>query len=179
MESIQKLVILGLLKQSPMHGYRIKNEIHKIMNIFASWDNKSIYYPLSMMEKQGLLTKSRGRWGKRPEKYVYKLTSEGEKQFHQLLNKSLMTIHRPTFDIDVALLFLPYIRPKQIHRSLILRGRLLKRIEKNMQKLIDSTKDKFNAHHLTIIQHNLDLIRTEIKFISRLTDTIQGNHTRN
>ncbi|MFH1655214.1 MAG: PadR family transcriptional regulator [Candidatus Omnitrophota bacterium] len=173
MESIQKLVILGLLKEGPKHGYKIKNEINKIRNIFASWDNKSIYYPLRMMEKDGLLAKSTGRSGKRPEKYVYKLTPEGEKEFQRLLDKSFLSIHRPTFDIDVALLFLPYIKPKQIKRSLNLRERILQRIEKNMKKMIDSPQKKLNTHHLAIIQHNLDLIRTEIKFLTRLSGSIK------
>lgn len=173
MESIQKLVILGLLKEGPKHGYSIKNEINKIRNIFASWENKSIYYPLRMMEKDGLLTKITGRSGKRPEKYVYRLTPEGEKEFQQLLDKSFLSVHRPTFDIDVALLFLPYIKPRQIKHSLNLRERILKRIEKNMKKMVDSPQNKLNSHHLAIIEHNLDLIRTEIKFLTRLSNTIK------
>lgn len=173
-EPIQKLVILGLLKAGPKHGYKIKSEIKKIMDIFANWDSKSIYYPLSIMEKQGLLAKSMGRSGKRPEKYVFKLTSEGEKQFYNLLNKSFLTVQRPTFDIDVALLFLPYVEPKQIQKGLVLRERVLKKIEKGLKKVIDSSNQKIPSHHLVIIQHNLDLLKTEIKFLAHLKNYIKN-----
>jgi DNA-binding PadR family transcriptional regulator len=175
MESIQKLVILGLLKEGPKHGYKIKSEINKIMNIFASWEGKSIYYPLRKMEKEGLLTKSTGRCGRRPEKNIYRLTAEGEKYFFQLLNKSFLTIQRPTFNIDVALLFLPYVKPRQVQRGLILREKLLKKVEKGLKKMIDSPQKKIPNHHLAIIQHNLDLLRAEIKFLSHLQENIQNN----
>ena len=173
MESIQKLVILGLLKEGPKHGYQIKSEINKIMNLFASWDNKSIYYPLRIMEKKGLLTKSTGRSGKRPEKYIYKLTPAGEKQFFQLLNKSFLTIQRPTFNIDVALLFLPYVRPKQVQRGLVLRDRVLKRIEKGLYKMINTPTKRLPGYQSVIIQHNLDLLRAEIKFIAHLKNCVK------
>ncbi len=172
MEPIQKLVILGLLKSGPKHGYSIKSEISKIRDIFAL-DNKSIYYPLRTMEKQGLLVKTKGRFGKRPEKYVYKLTPQGERQFQGLLSKSFLSIRRPTFDIDVALFFLPYIKPQEFKRSLALRERVLRRIEKNMKSMVNSSVRKLNAQHLAIIQHNLDLIATEIKFLTNLASALK------
>lgn len=172
MEPIQKLVILGLLKEGPKHGYKIKSEINKISDIFA-WDNKSIYYPLRIMEKQGLLAKTKDRLGKRPEKYVYRLTPQGEKQFQALLNKSFLSIRRPTFDIDVALFFLPYIKPQTFKHSLSLRERVLRRIEKSMKSMISASAKKFNARHLAIIQHNLDLIATEIKFLNNLSNIVK------
>lgn len=168
MEHIQKLVILGLLKAGPKHGYKIKSEISKIRDIF-SLDNKSIYYPLRMMERQGLLIKTKDRLGRRPEKYVYKLTPQGERQFQELLNKSFLSIRRPTFDIDVALFFLPYIKPQAFKHSLTLRERVLRKIEKNMKSMVNSAAKKLNAQHLAIIQHNLDLIATEIRFLNNLS----------
>ncbi len=172
MESIQKLVILGLLKAGPKHGYRIKSEINKIRDIFA-WDNKSIYYPLRIMERQGLLVKTKDRLGKRPEKHVYKLTPQGTRQFQELLNKSFLSIRRPTFDIDVALLFLPYIKPQTFRHSLTLRERVLRRIEKNMKSMVSSSVKKLNAQHMAIIQHNLDLIATDIKFLTNLANAFK------
>ncbi len=172
MEYIQKLVILGLLKAGPKHGYSIKSEINKIRDIFAL-DNKSIYYPLRIMERQGLLVKTTGRLGKRPEKYVYKLTPQGERQFQELLNKSFLSVRRPTFDIDIALFFLPYIKPQQFRHSLTLRERVLRRIEKNMRSMVNSSGKTLNAQYLTIIQHNLDLIATEIKFLTNLSNAFK------
>jgi DNA-binding PadR family transcriptional regulator len=43
---------LGLLKESPKHGYEIKKKIKEILSLFAGVDLKSIYYPLRILEKK-------------------------------------------------------------------------------------------------------------------------------
>ena len=76
-----ELLLLGLLKESPKHGYDIKIKIKKIFSLFTGVDLKSIYYPLKILEKEGLIEKRINRLGKRPERFVYKLTSRGEARF--------------------------------------------------------------------------------------------------
>ena len=44
MASDQELIILGLLKKGPMHGYEIKNQLRQILEIFVGVDTESIYY---------------------------------------------------------------------------------------------------------------------------------------
>ncbi len=48
----QELILLGLLKDQPKHGYEIKKEIKEILSLFAGVDLKSIYYPLGRLEKK-------------------------------------------------------------------------------------------------------------------------------
>ncbi len=173
MVAIQEFVILGLLKDGPKHGYEIKKQIKDIMEQFAVWEAQSIYYPLQMMEKKGLVTKSSARSGKRPEKIIYKITELGETRFNEILSESFTTIQRPTFNIDISLYFLPFIDPKLAKKGLNLRLRILKRIERGLEKLDNTSKDKFPYHHLAIIDHNIELIRAEIKFISDFIDTFE------
>ena len=53
----QELLLLGLLKQGPKHGYDIKTKIKQILSLFAGVELKSIYYPLRILEKRGLVVK--------------------------------------------------------------------------------------------------------------------------
>ena len=46
-----ELLFLGLLKESPKHGYDIKLKIKEILSLFAGVELKSIYYPLRILEK--------------------------------------------------------------------------------------------------------------------------------
>ena len=46
---IQNLIILGILKDGPRHGYEIKKLIKEELGIFTSSENKSIYYPLQVL----------------------------------------------------------------------------------------------------------------------------------
>lgn len=167
MISDQELVILGLLKDGPKHGYEIKNKLRQIMEIFAGWDTKSIYYPLRIMEKEGLVTKKVSRVGKRPQRYTYHISPKGENRFSGLLNKSFVTINRPRFNIDLSLYFLPYVSPKNIIHKLTIRLKMLKRIKFGLKNLKKSNKIKL-YHQLAIINHNVELIETEIKFVSEL-----------
>ena len=53
----QELLFLGLLKEGAKHGYEIKKRIKEILSLFAGLEIKSIYYPLRVLEKRGLVVK--------------------------------------------------------------------------------------------------------------------------
>ena len=53
----QEFLLLGLLRQSPKHGYEIKLRIRQILSLFAGVDLKSIYYPLKILEKKVIFLK--------------------------------------------------------------------------------------------------------------------------
>ncbi len=169
----QELVLLGLLAEGPKHGYEIKRLITKVLGIFTSIETKSVYYPLRQLEKEGFVAKRVSRAGRRPEKYVYYITKRGSKRFQELLCKSFLTIQRPFLNIDLSLYFLPSIKPKIALQRLRNRLRGLGRVKVWLENMARSLKERNAPHHLkTIIQHNLELAKTEIKFTSRLIKSL-------
>jgi DNA-binding PadR family transcriptional regulator len=164
----QELIILGLLKDKPRHGYEIKKQIKEVISTFAALDVESIYYTLNLLEKKGFVKKAVSSKGPRPEKFIYSLTPKGEQRFHQILTKSLVTAQRPNFSLDVALYFMPYL-PKDIalHR---LKGRLrlLAKIEEGLRDLAEQLKEKSSYHLKSIVEHNLELLLAEKKFIHNI-----------
>jgi DNA-binding PadR family transcriptional regulator len=172
----QDLIILGLLQQGPKHGYEIKKQLKNLIGIFAYVDTKSIYYPLKVMAKEGLLTMSPSRQGARPEKFVYSITKKGISKFKQLLSENLSLLERPMFNLDISLYFLPQINKKVVVKRLRVRLRLLERVKNWLQKQ-KTSKDNHSRHLLAILEHNLELILAEIKFTSNLIkdiDRIKG-----
>jgi len=166
-----EVLFLGLLMEGPKHGYEIKRQIEEELFPFVGLKIKSIYYPLRKMEKLGLVQKDLGREGNYPEKYVYSITSKGEKIFHHLINESFLSIERPFFSIDLALYFLPYVEPKIAQRRLRARIIFLKRIKRDLEGLKKNVKP--SARHFNIIlEHELDLVSAEIKSIPRLIEAI-------
>lgn len=164
-----ELLFLGLLMEGPKHGYEIKRLIEDELLPFIGLNIKSIYYPLKKMEKLGLIHKDIGREGKWPEKFVYSITSKGEKIFHHLVNESFLSIERPYFNVDLALYFLPYVEKKIAQRRLRARVIFLNRIKRDLEVLKGKTVPK---HLMIILEHELDLVSAEIKSISRLIDTL-------
>ena len=167
----QELLFLGLLKDGPKHGYEIKRQLKEVLAPFISLQIKSIYYPLKKMEENGFIKKETGREGRRPEKYIYRITKEGEKRFQQVLNKSFLAVKRPYFNVDLSLFFLPYVQPKVAMRRLRARVIFLKRIQRDLLKLKNGLRPK-QRHLAVILTHNIDLVGAEISSISRLIKTL-------
>lgn len=163
----QELLLLGLLRQSPKHGYEIKQEIKKILSIFAGVDLKSIYYPLNVLEKRGLVAKHALKPTRRPERHVYSLTSKGKLRFDELLNKSFLNFKRPQFSLDLSLYFLDKIDPEIARRRMRGRMVILKGLSRELTQMIVSLKKKSSPHTL-ILEHNLQMLEAEYQFLSRL-----------
>ncbi len=169
----QDLVLLGLLEEGPKHGYEIKRLITKVLGAFTNIETKSVYYSLRQLEKDGLVARKVARAGRRPEKYVYRITKKGGEKFQELLRRSFLIIQRPFLNIDLSLYFLPSVKPKVALQRLRNRLRGLKRIKAWVENLNNSLKEKKSPYHLlSIAQHNLELAKTEIKFTSRLIKTL-------
>jgi DNA-binding PadR family transcriptional regulator len=162
----QELLLLGLLKESPKHGYEIKIKIKEILFLFAGIELKSIYYPLTVLEKSGLIEKKITKPGKRPERIVYCLTLKGRKRFDELLAKSFLNFKRPQFSLDLSLYFLNYIKADVAKRRLRGRQLILKRLAKSIKSMVNSLKQSKPSPLLNILEHNLRMVETESKFLS-------------
>ncbi len=163
-----ELVLLGLLRESPKHGYDIKLNIKEIVSLFAGVDLKSIYYPLKILEKRGLVIKHSGKSGKRPERFVYSLTVKGRERFDKLLNKSFLNFKRPQFTLDLSLYFLNFIKPKIAKRRLRVRLVVLNKLAKSLKQMADSLKKKSPSSKAFILEHDLQMLETESKFLTSL-----------
>lgn len=169
----QELILLGLLKESPQHGYQIKRKIKEILNLFAGVDLCSIYYPLRRLEKNGLVTKRMSRVGRRPARLVYALTKKGEFHFQELLRESFLDFKRPQFSLDLSLYFLNYMKPRIAKRRLRARMLILKRLIKSLKTTIDSLQHNKKPLSLAyILEHNLQMVETEFQFLSRFIKTL-------
>jgi DNA-binding PadR family transcriptional regulator len=168
----QELILLGLLKESPKHGYQIKKKIKEILSLFAGVDLKSVYYPLRMLEKKGLVTKRITKTGRRPQRFVYALTTKGETRFKELLTQSLLNFKRPQFSLDLSLYFLNYMKSDIVKRRLHGRRRILEGLSKGLRGMVSSLKKKGPSPLTHILEHNLQMIETESKFLSRFIQTL-------
>jgi DNA-binding PadR family transcriptional regulator len=167
-----ELLLLGLLKESPKHGYEIKRKIREILSIFAGVDLKSIYYPLRILEKKGLVIKRISRPGRHPQRFVYELTTKGEVHFKELLKQSLLNFKRPQFSLDLSLYFLHYIKPAVVRRRLRARVFVLGRLARDLRQTVNSLQSKKPSSLSYILEHNLQLVEAESGFLTKLIKTL-------
>jgi len=167
-----ELILLGLLKESPKHGYYIKKKVRQILSLFAGVDLKSVYYPLRVLEKKGLVVKHTGKQGRWPQRFVYALTSKGEERFNRLLIKSFLDFTRPQFSLDISLYFLHYMPRKLVVRRLRARMSIVKKLSVKIAQatvVLQKRKDFASAR---ILEHNLQMLHAENKFLSHLVTSL-------
>ncbi|MBN1913111.1 MAG: PadR family transcriptional regulator [Candidatus Omnitrophica bacterium] len=165
----QELILLGLLKESPRHGYEIKKKIKEIFFLFAGVDLKSVYYPLTVLEKKGLVVKKTDKQGRRPARIVYALSDKGRARFDELLNESLLNFTRPQFSLDLSLYFLHYLKPAVARRRLRARIFILKKLSKSLSAQVAYLTRKKSPSLAAIFKHNLKMVEAESEFLLKLT----------
>ncbi len=167
-----ELLLLGLLKEGPKHGYDIKLKVREILSLFAGVELKSIYYPLRVLEKKNLVAKRLNRFGKRPQRIVYHLTSKGDGRFNELLSKSLFDFKRPQFSLDLSLYFLHYAQQGFAKKKLRARLIILRRISRSLKQMLKAQGSKGAFSLSSILEHNLALLDAEANFLQGLIKKI-------
>lgn len=167
-----ELILLGLLKESPKHGYDIKKNIKEILSLFAGINLKSVYYPLAVLEKKGFLIKRINKEGRRPRRFVYELTAKGQERFKKLLLESFLDFRRPQFSLDLSLYFLNYMQPQIAKRRLRARTQVLKNLSAGLAHMSKSLDKRKSPSFAFIVEHNLQMVQTEYRFLANLINTL-------
>ena len=82
------LIVLGILKKSPMSAYEIQKLVeYRNISKWVKISTPSIYKKTLQLEEKGLIQGEIIREGKMPEKAVYTLTEAGEAEFERLMRE--------------------------------------------------------------------------------------------
>jgi len=166
-----ELLFLGLLRESPQHGYEIKRKIKDILSVFAGVELKSVYYPLKILERKGMVVKHATKAGRRPQRFTYELTDKGRLRFEHLLEESLLKLNRPQFSLDLSLYFLNYIDTDVAKRRLNARIFMLMKLARALKQAMRSGQASSSPSLKPILKHDLQMVETEARFLSSLLKT--------
>jgi DNA-binding PadR family transcriptional regulator len=107
----RRLLLLGLLRQREMHGYRLNDFIDRFLHICSDLKRPTAYFLLDKMAQEGLVRESVDREGRYPERKVYSITPEGETHFLDLLRENLAGFDRTRYPGDIGLAFVHELPP--------------------------------------------------------------------
>ncbi|MEP6851640.1 MAG: PadR family transcriptional regulator [bacterium] len=134
--SATRLLVLGAVRiMQPVHGYDVRRElISWRLEELANVKTGSIYGALRTLAKDGCIAvKTRESDQSRPERTVYVLTAEGEKEFQRLLRESWWTVTSGTEPLIPAMGLMPFMPREEIIRALQARlGRLKGELDSTM-----------------------------------------------
>ncbi len=82
-----ELAVLGLLLESPMHGYELRKRLTGLLGAFRAFSYGSLYPALRRMQADGLIAEDAAPEGTvlRRARRVYQLTDTGRQRFAELV----------------------------------------------------------------------------------------------
>jgi DNA-binding PadR family transcriptional regulator len=179
---VLEFAILGLLQQSPMHGYELRKELAAVLGGLRSISYGSLYPALKRMQAAGLIASDdptprsllpadapalTGRRGK----VVYAITAEGKERFADLVSQTGPEAYDDEGLFGVHLAFFRHTAADV--RLRILEGRR-RTVERQRDRLMDSlrrTQEKLDRYTLELQRHGLDSVDREVRWLTELIDS--------
>lgn len=115
-----ELAILGLIAETPRHGYEIEQVLEqRNMRRWADIGFSSIYYLLNKLENKGWIrSQSLPAEGKGPARKVYSITPEGQQAWYQASLEALGGPGKLNTTFLTGLAGLPGLRPNDVVAAL-------------------------------------------------------------
>lgn len=164
-----EIAVLGLLNESPMHGYELRKRLSELLGTFRAFSYGSLYPTLRRLADAGWISEDaessgRSRRGKR----VYRLTAEGKDRFAELLAE----VGPDAFDEEgfgARLAF--FAQTRADIRLQILEGRR-RRVEEQRADLTrtDTAGSRFDRYTRMLHQHGLESVDREVRWLTELIE---------
>ena len=146
-----------------MHGYRIAEIVEQELGQAVELKRSTTYYLLERLAKEGYLRRNRVAAGKRPARWVYELTEDGQKRFFDLLRQNLEAPSPIRFLGDAGLAFIDALDRSEA-------ASLLERRLAALQEDIETMRPKKPEEGPTdlLSAHKASFLEGEIAWIDRV-----------
>jgi DNA-binding PadR family transcriptional regulator len=171
-----KLVVLGILKRRPLHGYEIKRIIQQEMGDWTNIAFGSIYFALQQLTKEGCIKQSDPeKQDARPAKINYAITAQGEKEFLELLSGVWKNHERQYFALDLGLFFANFLkkadREKYLKKQLAVIKAAYRHVKKHRQE--EMANHHFPLETDAIFLHTLHHMKAEYAWLKELLEKMK------
>jgi len=168
---IKQLLLLGVLMNGKMHGYRLNEYVKHVMSFYTDLKKSTVYYILNQLEKDGYVSYELEREGKRPERRIYELTDKGNAYFYELLRDSLSSYAQTSFGDDIAVSFIDSLPPNEVRELLIGKRQKIKDQLKTYKEIGDH-----DGSLQYVIKHSIAHLETDISWVDGILKEIErGN----
>jgi len=178
-----EIAVLGLLSESPMHGYELRKRLATLLGTFRAFSYGSLYPTLRRLSEAGWISEEapiealtaahRSRRGKR----VYRLTAEGKEHFAELLAE----VGPDAFDDEgfgARLAF--FAQTRSDIRLQILEGRR-RRVEEQrdgMKSALARAGERLDRYTRDLHEHGLESVDREVRWLNELIEKEHSDSVR-
>jgi DNA-binding PadR family transcriptional regulator len=172
---VLELAVLGLLQESPLHGYELRKRLNSLLGSFRAFSYGSLYPCLKQMLRDGFIAQDTSDLGEpavgtgKRSRIVYKLTAEGKEHLADLLAESGPSAWD---DEGFGVHFAFFGRTDAATRLRILEGRrsrLEERVE-GFRTSLSRTRERLDSYTLELQKHGLEGVEREVRWLSELID---------
>jgi DNA-binding PadR family transcriptional regulator len=172
---VLEIAVLGLLSESPMHGYELRKRLASLLGTFRAFSYGSLYPTLRRLSEAGWISEeapmeasgsaARSRRGKR----VYRLTADGKEHFAKLLAE----VGPEAFDDEgfgARLAF--FAQTRSDIRMQILEGRR-RRVEERrdgMRSALARAGERLDRYTRDLHEHGLESVDREVRWLTELIE---------
>ncbi|AEG45679.1 PadR family transcriptional regulator [Isoptericola variabilis] len=193
--TVLETAILGLLNESPLHGYELRKRLNLLLGSFRAFSYGTLYPALKSLQARGLIetadpepaaTTTRGATrpaaGRPPSgtkaplatgrrgRIVYRLTAEGKEHLQTVLSSSGPAAWEDeSFDVRFAL----FAQTDAETRLRILEGRRT-RLTERLEAVRESaarTRERLDEYTLELQRHGLEQVEREVRWLDALITT--------
>lgn len=173
---VLELAILGLLADTPMHGYELRKRLNLLLGSFRALSYGSLYPALKTLADRRLIVGADGTQtppphalsGKRA-RIVYQLTAEGKEHLADMLATAGPSSWE---DEHFGVRFALFAQTDAETRLRILEGRrtrLTERLEQFRQSA-NRTRARIDEYTLELQRHGLEQVEREVKWLDGLIE---------
>ena len=168
-----ELAVLGLLHETPMHGYELRKRLNILLGTFRAFSYGSLYPCLKELLFRGLIAEeaeaaeaARALSGRR-SKIVYRLTAEGKEHLQDLLAEAGPAAWE---DDGFGVHFAFFGQTRADVRLRILEGRRTRLEERmdNVRAALARTRERLDSYTLELHQHGLESVEREVRWLNEL-----------
>lgn len=163
------MLLLGILRREAMHGYRLIEIIETELRACTDLKKPTVYFLLGRLARAGMVTRTRTREGKRPPKWVYRLTPKGEETFQALLRKNLGAFSAPRYPGSAGLAFADALAPEEARLLLTQRIAALEAYASEAESLGDAAE-----HGGLVVSHERVHLQAELAWLKDLLNERPG-----
>ncbi|KIZ19376.1 PadR family transcriptional regulator [Streptomyces natalensis] len=176
---ILEFAVLGLLRESPMHGYELRKRLNTSLGVFRAFSYGTLYPCLKALVANGWLVEETGDATEgvpaaaltgRRAKIVYRLTAAGKEHFEELLAHSGPDAWE---DEHFGVRFAFFGQTSRDVRMRVLEGRR-SRLEERLEKMRTSlarTRERLDDYTLELQRHGMESVEREVRWLNELIES--------
>ena len=182
--NVLELAVLGLLHETPMHGYELRRRLSTALGPFRALSYGTLYPTLRRLATNGFVTASDTSGGSDPAggpadspgatrsvgrraRVVYELTPAGRQRFQSLVHDAgPSSWEDDTFDVRLAF----FSRTAAEVRLRVLEGRR-SRLEERLAHVSGSlarSRERADKYTLALQRHGLESVQREVRWLGEL-----------